>query len=403
MDKKWTHQLTYGLFLLTAKENGRDNGCIVNTVAQVTTDPNRITVAVNKQNLTHDMIVNTGEFNVTVLSEASKFETYKHWGFQSGRDTDKLEGISYVRSENGLIYLEQEANAFLSAKVVSRMDLGSHTLFLADVTEGAALSDVPSVTYSYYQQKIKEKPVSSEVKKGYICTVCGYIYEGDTLPEDFICPWCKHPASDFKPLEQEAVKTEIDTTKAISHTAEQPEVKTNLYAGTQTEKNLEAAFAGESQARNKYTYFASVAKKQGYEQISELFLKTAENEKEHAKLWFRELGGIGKTPENLSAAADGENYEWTDMYSEFARTADQEGFHELAEKFRGVAEIERHHEERFRALLRNVETRAVFEKCDVKVWECRNCGHIVVGTKAPEICPVCGHPQGYFEIQAVNY
>ena len=177
----------------------------------------------------------------------------------------------------------------------------------------------------------------------------------------------------------------------------------NPYAGTQTEKNLEAAFAGESQARNKYTYFASVAKKEGYEQISALFLKTAENEKEHAKMWFKELKGIGSTPENLAAAADGENYEWTDMYESFAKTAEAEGFPELAEKFRGVAAIEKHHEERYRALLNNVKMQEVFKKSEVKVWECRNCGHIVVGTAAPQICPVCAHPQSFFEINAENY
>ena len=177
----------------------------------------------------------------------------------------------------------------------------------------------------------------------------------------------------------------------------------NKYKGTQTEKNLEAAFAGESGARNKYTYFASVAKKQGFEQISALFLKTAENEKEHAKLWLKELEGIGNTAENLAAAADGENYEWTDMYEGYAKTADEEGFHDLAKKFRLVAAIEKHHEERYRALLRNVETSEVFKKCEVKVWECRNCGHIVVGTEAPLVCPTCAHPQSYFEINAENY
>ena len=177
----------------------------------------------------------------------------------------------------------------------------------------------------------------------------------------------------------------------------------NKYAGTQTEKNLEAAFAGESQARNKYTYFASVAKKEGYEQISALFLKTAENEKEHAKLWFKELGGLGDTAANLLSAAEGENYEWTDMYEGFAKTADEEGFPALAAKFRLVAAIERHHEERYRALLSNIETKQVFEKSSVKVWECRNCGHLVVGTAAPEVCPVCNHPQSYFEVREENY
>ncbi len=178
----------------------------------------------------------------------------------------------------------------------------------------------------------------------------------------------------------------------------------NKYEGTQTEKNLQAAFAGESQARNKYTYFASKAKKDGYEQIAALFLKTADNEKEHAKLWFKELNdGIGTTEENLKDAAEGENYEWTDMYAGFAKTAEEEGFPELAEKFRLVAEIEKHHEERYRALLHNVEMAEVFKKSEVKVWECRNCGHIVVGTEAPEVCPTCNHPQSFFEVHEENY
>ena len=177
----------------------------------------------------------------------------------------------------------------------------------------------------------------------------------------------------------------------------------NKYAGTKTEKNLQEAFAGESQARNKYTYFASVAKKEGYEQIADLFLKTAQNEKEHAKMWFKELNGLGDTAANLEAAAGGENFEWTDMYDRMAKEAEEEGFSELAAKFRGVAAIEKLHEERYRALLNNVKTKAVFEKSEVKVWECRNCGHVVVGTKAPEVCPVCNHPQSFFEIKAENY
>lgn len=177
------------------------------------------------------------------------------------------------------------------------------------------------------------------------------------------------------------------------------------YSGTQTEKNLQAAFAGESQARTKYTYYASRAKKDGFEQIAELFLKTAENEKEHAKLWFKELhgGSIPATAENLLDAAEGENYEWTDMYEGFAKTAEEEGFKALAVKFRQVAAIEKRHEERYRALLKNVETAAVFEKSEVKVWECRNCGHIVVGTKAPELCPTCAHPKSYFEVHVDNF
>ncbi len=175
------------------------------------------------------------------------------------------------------------------------------------------------------------------------------------------------------------------------------------YAGTKTEQNLRAAFSGESEARNKYTYFASVAKKQGFEQIAALFLKTAENEKEHAKMWFKELGALGSTAENLLSAAEGENYEWTDMYATFAKEAEEEGFHELAAKFRGVAAIEKSHEERYRALLNNVEMQTVFEKAGETMWECRNCGHLVIGKKAPEVCPVCAHPQAYFEVRAENY
>ena len=177
----------------------------------------------------------------------------------------------------------------------------------------------------------------------------------------------------------------------------------NKYAGTQTEKNLWEAFAGESQARNKYTYFASQAKKDGFEQISALFALTADNEKAHAKMWFKELGGIGTTAENLEAAAEGENFEWTDMYEGFAKTAEEEGFPELAAKFRGVAAIEKRHEERYRALLHNVEAQEVFAKFEVKIWECRNCGHIVIGTQAPDICPVCAHPQAYFEVHVDNF
>ncbi len=223
----------------------------------------------------------------------------------------------------------------------------------------------------------------TEKMKKYKCKICKVEFElADG--EELICPVCGAGAEDLELISEDAPKQ-------------------NPYAGTQTEKNLEAAFAGESQARNKYTYFASKAKKEGYEQIAALFLKTADNEKEHAKMWFKELNGIGSTAENLAAAADGENYEWTDMYEDFAKTAEKEGFKELAEKFRLVAAIEKHHEERYRALLKNVETAQVFEKSEVKIWECRNCGHIVVGTKAPEICPTCAHPQSYFEVNAENY
>ena len=231
--------------------------------------------------------------------------------------------------------------------------------------------------------QFNEKTEETKMEK-WKCSVCGYIHEGP-MTEDFKCPICKQPASKFVKIEEAAAPAK------------------NPYTGTKTEKNLWEAFAGESQARNKYTYFASVAKKAGYEQIASLFLHTAENEKEHAKLWFKALGELGDTAENLLHAAEGENAEWTDMYDRMAREADEEGFHDLAEQFRGVAAIEKMHEERYRKLLSNVEAMQVFEKSGVTIWECRNCGHIVVGTKAPEICPVCKHPQAFFEVRAENY
>lgn len=215
----------------------------------------------------------------------------------------------------------------------------------------------------------------------YKCTVCGEFFD---VPagEEAVCPKCK-----VKENKLEAVDDN----------------NPSKYFGTKTFENLKSAFAGESQARNKYTFFASVAKKEGFEQIASIFLKTADNEKEHAEIWFNELKGIDNTFNNLTHAAEGENYEWTDMYESFAKTAQEEGFNELADKFRMVGEIEKKHEERYRALLNNLETQQVFEKSEVKVWECRNCGHIVVGTKAPDTCPVCSHPQAYFEIREENY
>ena len=384
--------IQYGLFVITTKDGDRDNGCISNTVAQVTAQPNRISVALNKSNFTTELIQKAGRFTASILSEAADFELFKHFGFQSGRTVNKFADFTDCRRvSNGTFAITRGTNAFISADVEQAIDLGTHMLFIGLVTEMETLSDTPSATYNYYQANIKPKPQpagkTEDGKTIWRCSICGYEYVGEELPEDFICPICKHPASDFVKVAEEKAEAPV----------------ANKYAGTKTEKNLEAAFAGESMARNKYTYFASVAKKNGYEQISALFLKTAENEKEHAKLWFKHLGGVGTTAENLLHAAEGENYEWTDMYDTFAREADEEGFHELAEQFRGVAAIEKHHEERYRALLHNVEAAEVFKKSGVSVWECRNCGHIVVGTSAPDICPVCFHPQAYFEINAENY
>ena len=394
MDKKALYKLSYGLFVLTTREGEKDNGCIINTAIQAASEPNQMSVCVSKLNHTHDMIQRTGVFNVSVLSQRAGFDLFKHFGFQSGRDVNKFETFAgYARGANGLCYITEGTNAYFSVKVTKMEDLGSHTMFLGEITDMEVLSDTPSATYEYYLNHIKPKPqavgTAKDGKTIWRCTICGYEYVGEELPEDYICPLCKHPASDFEKVVEEK---EMEVTTMA-----------NKYAGTQTEKNLQEAFAGESQARNKYTYFASVAKKEGYEQMSALFLKTADNEKEHAKMWFKELAGIGDTKANLAAAAEGENYEWTDMYEGFAKTAEEEGFPELAAKFRAVGEIEKHHEERYRALLNNIETAQVFEKSEVKVWECRNCGHIVVGTKAPEVCPVCNHPQSYFEVREENY
>ena len=199
LDQKALYKLTYGLFVLTAKEGDKDNGCIINTAMQVTTSPNRIIIVVNKQNYTHDMIMRTKTFNVSCLSENASFEVFKHFGFQSGKDVDKMEGKSYLRAENGIVYVEDMANAYISGKVVSETDLGTHTMFLADVTDAKVLGDAESVSYSYYQKNIKPAPQPAK-KKGWVCKICGYVYEGEDLPEDFICPLCKHPASDFEPL-----------------------------------------------------------------------------------------------------------------------------------------------------------------------------------------------------------
>ena len=354
MDRKAMYRLSYGLFVLTAREAEKDNGCIINTAIQAASEPNQLSICVNKTNYTHDMIERNGKFTVSVLSQNAQFELFKHFGFQSGRNTNKFETFKKCdRGINDIYYITEGTNAYISVKVIKTEDLGSHTMFIGEITDMEVLSNIPSVTYDYYQNNIKPENVgkTEDGKTIWRCRICGYEYVGEELPDDFICPLCKHPASDF---EKVVKKTEVKVMAA------------NKYAGTQTEKNLQEAFAGESQARNKYTYFASVAKKEGYEQMSALFLKTADNEKEHAKMWFKELAGISNTKENLAAAAEGENYEWTDMYESFAKTAEEEGFHELAAKFRAVGEIEKHHEERYRALLKNIETAQVFEKVKLR-------------------------------------
>ena len=264
----------------------------------------------------------------------------------------------------------------------------THTL-LQSLLDNPPFDDFPSEAVRKLLDKIpnnekKTNNMEDKEMEKWRCNVCGYIHEGP-LPEYFKCPRCKQPASVFVKVEEETVAAE------------------NPYAGTKTEKNLAEAFAGESQARNKYTYFASIAQREGYDQLSELFLKTARNEQEHARIWFEELGHLGKTAQNLLAAAEGENYEWTDMYNRMAKDADAEGFHDLAERFRKVGAIEKAHEERYRALLKNVEMQQVFEKGEQTMWECRICGPLVMGTKAPEVCPVCKYAQSYCEVRKENY
>ena len=395
MDSKVLFNVQYGLFVLSSKSDTKDNACIINTVTQVTAAPvskDRISICVNKKNYTHDLISQSKKFTVSIISEAATFDLFKHFGFQSGKDVNKFADFDKVkRTANGTLAVTEGTNSYISANVINQVELDTHSIFVADVVDMEKLSDVPSTTYNFYQSHIKPKPQpvakTAEGKTVWRCRICGYEYIGDEIPADFICPLCKHPSTDFE---------------KIVPVAEKSGDKKSL-KGTKTEQNLRDAFAGESQARNKYTYYASVAKKNGYEQIAALFLKTADNEKEHAKLWFKALGELGDTAENLLHAAEGENFEWTDMYPKMADEADAEGFHELAQQFRDVAAIEKHHEERYRKLLRNVEMQEVFKKAGVQIWECRNCGHLVMGTAAPDVCPVCFHAQSYFEVNAENY
>ena len=341
------------------------------------------------------MLCRTGECNISVLDDRTPYSLFERFGLQSGRNVDKFSGFAPVKREaNGILRLTENAVSYLCMKVVSSEDIGTHVLFRAVVEDCDVLSSVSPMTYARYHSSVKPKPAAPQ-KSGWRCSICGYFHESEELPADFQCPLCGHGASDFEPV---GIATNNTNTEINS----KGETKMN-YKGTKTEQNLIAAFAGESQARNKYTYFASVAKKEGYQQIAAIFEETANNEKEHAKLWFKALGELGTTAENLKAAAEGENYEWTDMYAGFARDAEEEGFTALAAQFRAVAAIEKTHEERYLKLLNNVEMQAVFAKSEEVMWECRNCGHLVVGKKAPEVCPVCAHPQSYFEVRKENY
>lgn len=387
MDKKAMFNLSYGLFVLTSDRSG----CIINTAMQVTENPNRMSITVNKSNYTHDTINETDRFNVSILDISAPFDVFKHFGFQSGRDTEKIKGYNGIAfAENGISYLEKHTNSYISCSVVEKIDLITHTMFIADVTDAKTLSDLPSMTYAYYHANVKPKPTETTEESGYRCKICGYVYKGDELPDDYVCPICKHGAEDFEPIgNKKEIKKENSTM----------EIK-----GTKTEKNLMAAFAGESQAHTKYLYYASKAKKDGYVQIGNLFDETARNEKEHAKIWFKLLhDGMPSTLVNLADAAAGENYEWTDMYAGFAEDARAEGFEQIAYLFEEVGKIEKEHEERYRKLIANIEGGLVFSRDGDRIWQCSNCGHIVVGQQAPEVCPVCAHPQAYFELKADNY
>ena len=375
------------------------------------------------------MIVESGIFNITVLDERARFDVFKHFGYQSGKTVDKFAALELPRSSNGLYYLTEQANSCFSCRVTDRTDLGSHMLFVAEIENMQTFDNgTETVTYSYYQRKIK--PAPQPAARGFWrCSVCNYVYENEDLPADFVCPLCKHGAADFVRIapapapvvtswqctvckyvyEGETLPPDYICPRCKRGAEEFIKIEQNAqeekmeFKGSKTEANLMYAFTGESQARNKYTYYASKAKKEGYEQIAALFEATANNEKEHAKLWFKAFHGIGTTYENLLDAAAGEHEEWTEMYKNFAEVAKEEGFDDLAAQLAAVAAIEKRHEERYRQLAANIEKGEVWTKVGENRWECRNCGHIHVGESAPELCPVCKHPRAYFEIESKNY
>ncbi|MBQ7501137.1 flavin reductase [bacterium] len=475
MDKTALFKISYGLYVVSTSLNGKTNGCIVNTVTQITDSPCRISLAVNKANLTPSMIEGSREFVVSVLSEKADFAIFKHFGFQSGRNVDKFADYPCsAEKTTGLPYLNNGCCAYLVCKVYKVEDVGAHLLFLADVTDAQVLNGDAALTYAYYHANVKPRPGAkaaapkAEPKKPvrWVCKVCGYVHEGPELPEDFVCPLCSVGAENFAPeyAEEKAPELPVRKKKTVkrwvctlcgyiyegkdlpdgyicpickhgtevfefidveidddgsdeeSEDANKEKVSAAEAAtdfggkkmelkGSRTEKNLQEAFAGESQARNKYSYYASKARKEGYQQIANIFEETAHNEREHAELWFKHLhgGAVPTTTVNLKDAADGENFEWTNMYAEFAKVADEEGFTEIARQFRAVGAIEKAHEERYRKLLANIEGGIVFSREGDTVWQCLQCGNIVIGKQAPGKCPVCGHDQSYFQIKAENY
>ncbi len=433
-DKKAMFNIACGLYVIATSAQGSSAGCVINTAVQVTETPLAIATAVNKGNATAAAIKASGRFTISALDDSARFETIKHFGFQSSRDVDKFAKAPLRTAfRDGLPRLAEQTNAVLTCETREISDLGTHFLILADVVGAEIVSDRPTLTYDYYQKHVKPKPDGApRAKTVWRCEVCGYEIETETLAADYICPLCGHGIDAFARIEAgpetqalpilplqivhggegaggARASHEVQTKAAEAQTAQSAatgeETMTKSLKGTKTEANLQAAFAGESQARNKYTYYASQAKKDGFEQIAEIFAETAENEKEHAKLWFKCLhdNKIPTTAENLLDAAQGENYEWTDMYATFAKEAREEGFDRIAKLFEMVGEIEKHHEERYRKLLSNVEGKAVFSKEGDAIWQCRNCGHIVIGKDAPAACPVCAHPQSFFQVKAENY
>ena len=414
MDKKALFNIACGLYVIATSLPDGNAGCVINTVMQVTETPLRVVVAVNRGNATADALKRAGRFTLSALDETTHFDTIKHFGFQSSRDVDKFANpplrISFC---DGLPRLAEQASAILTCEVCNITDLGTHILVLADIVGAEVASGRATLTYDYYQKHVKPKPASAPREKTvWRCEICGFEIETDELPPDYICPLCGHGIDAFVKVEAQpavaniqlqcstqaqnnaqCVVDSVDTlAQSVQITATQPqtapranqgeETMTKSLKGTKTEANLQSAFAGESQARNKYTYYASQAKKDGFEQIAEIFLETAEN---------------------LLDAAQGENYEWTDMYATFAKEAREEGFDHIAKLFEMVAAIEKTHEDRYRKLLSNVEGQLVFSKNGDAIWQCRNCGHIVIGKQAPAVCPVCAHPQAYFQVKAENY
>lgn len=437
MDKKALFNIACGLYVIATSLPDGNAGCVINTVMQVTETPLRVVVAVNRGNATADALKRAGRFTLSALDETTHFDTIKHFGFQSSRDVDKFANpplrVSFC---DGLPRLAEQASAILMCEVCNITDLGTHILVLADIVGAEVASGRATLTYDYYQKHVKPKPASAPREKTvWRCEICGFEIETDELSPDYICPLCGHGIDAFVKVEAQpavaniqlqcstqaqnnaqCVVDSVDTlAQSVQITATQPqtalranqgeETMTKSLKGTKTEANLQSAFAGESQARNKYTYYASQAKKDGFEQIAEIFLETAENEKEHAKLWFKCLhdNKIPTTAENLLDAAQGENYEWTDMYVTFAKEAREEGFDHIAKLFEMVGAIEKTHEDRYRKLLSNVEGQLVFSKNGDAIWQCRNCGHIVIGKQAPAVCPVCAHPQSFFQVKAENY